>query len=166
MENIFIFFRTSKIPLTARKFQFFFVFKLKGRYSISVSVVFFSSTVNNFRLRLSFLYGWRWTYFVFCGMEREMSSLRLQEKVQWLLTLSWRRSLSYWNQSADLHCKWMDWFLFDKDPLHERFKNIEINGNSGTKWMNLFHPSIVSYRKQSFILLFKTNDWFLYETQH
>ena len=31
------------------------------------------------------------------------------------LTLSWRRSLSYRNQSADLFCKSMDWFLYDRD---------------------------------------------------
>ena len=47
------------------------------------------------------------------------------------LTLSWRRSLSYRNQSTDLLCKSMDWFLYDRDPRHERvniflllFKNI------------------------------------------
>ena len=138
MENIFIFFRTSRIPLTARKFQFFFLFKLKGRQSISVRVLFFF--VN--RERRFFTVDVE-TYFVFCGMETEISSLRLQEKVQWLLTLSLQRSLSYKNQSSDLHCKWMDWFLYDKGLHHERFKSIEINGNSGTKWMNLFHLSIV-----------------------
>ena len=33
----------------------------------------------------------------------------------WTLTLSWRRSLSYRNQSIDLLCKSMDWFLYDRD---------------------------------------------------
>ena len=35
-----------------------------------------------------------------------------------LLTLSWRRSLSYRNQSIDLLCKTIDWFLNDRDFCH------------------------------------------------
>ena len=38
------------------------------------------------------------------------------------LTLSWRRQLSYRNQSIDLLCKSMDWFLYDNGPRHERVK--------------------------------------------
>ena len=38
-----------------------------------------------------------------------------------LLTLSWRRSPSYRNQSFDLHWKLIDWFLYDRDLHHERF---------------------------------------------
>ena len=38
------------------------------------------------------------------------------------LTLSWRRPISYRNQSIDLLCKSMDWFLYDIDLLHERVK--------------------------------------------
>ena len=37
-----------------------------------------------------------------------------------LLTLSWRRPLSYRNQSTDLLCKSMDWFLYDNGLRHER----------------------------------------------
>ena len=36
------------------------------------------------------------------------------------LTLSWRRSLSYRNQSIDLQSKSMDWVLYDRDLRHER----------------------------------------------
>ena len=36
------------------------------------------------------------------------------------LTLSWRRPLSYRNQSIDLLSKSMDWFLYDNAPRHER----------------------------------------------
>ena len=36
------------------------------------------------------------------------------------LTLSWRRPLSHRNQSIDLLCKLIDWFLYDNDPRHER----------------------------------------------
>ena len=41
-----------------------------------------------------------------------------------LLILSWQRSLSYRNQSINLLWKSMDWFLYDKDLRHERFKKI------------------------------------------
>ena len=37
-----------------------------------------------------------------------------------LLTLSWRRPLSYRNQSSDLGSKSMDWFLYDSGLRHER----------------------------------------------
>ena len=39
-----------------------------------------------------------------------------------LLTLSWRRYLSYGNQSTNLQRKSMDWFVYDKDLRHERVK--------------------------------------------
>ena len=38
------------------------------------------------------------------------------------LTLSWRRPLSYRNQSIDLLRKSMGWFLYDNGPRHERVK--------------------------------------------
>ena len=38
------------------------------------------------------------------------------------LTISWRRPLSYRNQSIDLQSKSMDWFLYDNDLHHERVK--------------------------------------------
>ena len=38
------------------------------------------------------------------------------------LTLSWRRSLSYRNQSNDLLCKLVHCFLYDSDLHHERVK--------------------------------------------
>ena len=39
-----------------------------------------------------------------------------------ILTLSWRRPLSYRNQSIDLVCKSMGWFLYDNGLRHERVK--------------------------------------------
>ena len=39
------------------------------------------------------------------------------------LTLSWWRPISYRNQSIDLPCKSMDWFLYDIGLRHERVKN-------------------------------------------
>ena len=37
-----------------------------------------------------------------------------------LLTFSWRRSLSYRDQSTDLQSKSMDWYLHDRDLHYER----------------------------------------------
>ena len=57
---------------------------------------------------------------------------------QWKLTLSWRRLLSYGNQSIYLLCKSMDWFLYDNGPRHERVKMISkgiIKALSKSKWI-------------------------------
>ena len=43
------------------------------------------------------------------------------------LTLSWRRSLSYRNQSIDLLCKSMDWFLYDNGLRYERVNSEKID---------------------------------------
>ena len=42
------------------------------------------------------------------------------------LTLSWRRPLSYRNQSIDLQSKSIDWFLYDNGLRHERVKTIPL----------------------------------------
>ena len=42
------------------------------------------------------------------------------------LTLSWRRPLSYRNQSIDLRSKPMDWFLYDNGLRHERVNSVDI----------------------------------------
>ena len=42
--------------------------------------------------------------------------------IKTFLTLSWRRPLSYKNQSTDLLHKSMDWFLYDNGLRHERVK--------------------------------------------
>ena len=39
-----------------------------------------------------------------------------------MLTLSWRRPLSYRNQSIDLLAKSMEWFPYDNGVRHERVK--------------------------------------------
>ena len=40
------------------------------------------------------------------------------------ITLSWRRPLSYRNQSIDFGSKSVDWFLYDSGLRHERVKEI------------------------------------------
>ena len=43
------------------------------------------------------------------------------------LTLSCRRSLSYRNQSIDLLCKAMNWFIYDTNLRHEKVKGLRVN---------------------------------------
>ena len=45
---------------------------------------------------------------------------------EFLLTLSWRKLLSYRNQSIDLQTKSMDWFLYDDSLRHERVNLFKI----------------------------------------
>ena len=55
------------------------------------------------------------------------------------LTFSWRRPLSYRNQSIDFLCKSIDWFLNDNGLRHEKVKfawtiTLVIEANQPTKW--------------------------------
>ena len=52
------------------------------------------------------------------------------------LILSWRRPLSYRNQSIDLPNKSMDWFLYYRGLCHERVKALYVQKNSES---NLSH---------------------------
>ena len=45
-----------------------------------------------------------------------------KNKINFCLTLSWRRPILYRNQSIDLRSKSMDWFLYDIGLRHERDK--------------------------------------------
>ena len=60
------------------------------------------------------------------------------------LTLSWRRPLSYRNQSIDLQSKSMDWFLYDKDLRHERVKK-------SCSWNNAWHLSVTMCKRVKII---------------
>ena len=42
------------------------------------------------------------------------------------LAVSWWSSLLYRNQSIDLLCKSMDWFLYDRGLRHERVKSLHV----------------------------------------
>ena len=63
-----------------------------------------------------------------------------------MLTLSWWKSLAYRNQSIDLLCKSVDWFLNDRDLRHERgipyssWKSFKLD-NSMWSSRDLDHPS-------------------------
>ena len=52
----------------------------------------------------------------------KLQVLRILGKSIFCLTISWRRPSSYRNQSIDLLCKTMDWFLYDNGLCHERVK--------------------------------------------
>ena len=67
-----------------------------------------------------------------CGKMRIKITPNTDTFTQWLryrgvfwtlLTLSWRRPLSYRNQSIDLQSKSMDWFLYGNGLRHERVKH-------------------------------------------
>ena len=59
------------------------------------------------------------------------------------LTLSWWRSLSYRNQSIDLLCKSMNWFLYDRDLRLERVKPVCTNILIYIIYVNAFQYSEV-----------------------
>ena len=54
--------------------------------------------------------------------EKGIRSIQKFEKLDYHLTLSWRRPLLYRNQSIDLQSKSMNWFLYDNSLRHERVK--------------------------------------------
>ena len=61
---------------------------------------------------------------------------KIQERrvrLYWDLTLLWRRSLSYRNQSIDLLCKSIDWFLYDNSLLPKRVNNEQDNQTKSVK---------------------------------
>ena len=55
-----------------------------------------------------------------CALLSESSYHPLRLLISASLTLSWRRPLSYRNQSIDLQSKSMAWFLYDNGLRHER----------------------------------------------
>ena len=64
-----------------------------------------------------------WILFTQCLILQHLFVVNFRGVLRTLLTLSWRRSLSYKNQPIDLHCKSVDWFLYERDLRHERVKH-------------------------------------------
>ena len=89
--------------------------------------------------------------------------IRLWHLLAFGLTLSWVRSLSHKNQSIDLQCKSMDWFLYDRNLRHERVKVIcsrYIPNTPGLRpvtllkkrlWQRGFPENFVKYLKTPFL---------------
>ena len=80
------------------------------------------------------------------------------------LTLSCRRFQSYRHQSIDLHCKSMDWFLYDRDLCHEGVKErlewnitslVQYYENCKTKCMNDDNQLLFSYQIVTTEITFK-----------
>ena len=77
-----------------------------------------TATVTHFLLMISVCTPWKHQLWFF-GVFREYR----KRPVAWnRSTLSWWRSLSYRNQSLDLLCISIDWFLYDRDLRHERIR--------------------------------------------
>ena len=70
------------------------------------------------------------------------------------LSLSWRRPLSYGNQSIDLRRKSMDWFLYDNGLRHERVKLISRRLQKYFK--SLFATTVKPFWQH----IFKISIWF------
>ena len=62
--------------------------------------------------------------FIFYAVCCNIFKLILAILVCYVLTLSWRGSLSYRNQPIDLQNKSVDWFPFDRDFCHERVEGL------------------------------------------
>ena len=70
-------------------------------------------------------------------------NILIRDKTVPMENLSWRRSLSYRNQSIHLFCESMNWFLYDKNLLHER-----VNLNM-YKWSFTIKSCVLSWNYQS-----------------
>ena len=69
----------------------------------------------------SFITDWfLWKNMEYLSNQRIIFSKDQMKTVNYSLTLSWRRSLLYRNQSTDLQSKSMDRFLYDRNFRHER----------------------------------------------
>ena len=106
---------------------------------------------------------------------------KLSQTLECALTLSWRRPLSYRNQSIDFQSKKtvsiqlfslkIGWnFQNCSFTEHLRLRLLQKTNNSLTQWQltdmnHLTHvrPGFLSYRNQPINLLSKSSDWFLYD---
>ena len=64
-----------------------------------------------------------------------------------VLALSWRKYISYRNQSINLSSKSMKWFLYDIDLRHERVDYAFVSEDN----FSVNHSREVSYKSQSTI---------------
>ena len=76
-----------------------------------------------------------------------------------MLTLSWRRPISYRKQSIDLRSKSMDWFLYDIGLRHERLnENHTHRGVSRTK-LNIYDGASLTSVKPYFKNVLNSIEW-------
>ena len=81
-----------------------------------------------FSLKQITAYFWEWRHSNYCiqclilalPSRGRWALMLVKESNRTLLTLSWRRPLSYRNQFIDLLRKLIDWFVYDNGHRHER----------------------------------------------
>ena len=76
--------------------------------------------IHKLKIRNTFDVYWSFIYLSFIHLTYHFVLLPVNLSI---LTLSWRRPLSYRNQAIDLLRKSMDWFLYDMGLRHERVKH-------------------------------------------
>ena len=78
------------------------------------------------------------------------SSLKMMKRDSYFnLTFSWRRPLSYKNQSIDLFCKSMDWFLYDNGLCHDKTVKVNSKTYDITNWeTSNYNTLFVQYLKK------------------
>ena len=89
----------------------------------------------------------------FLCQDSTMMAFLFRHEIFSFLTLSRRRLLPYRNQSIDLLCKSMDWFLYDNGLRLERVKGTYILNKFGKVSLKIFKPynSLLSLSKSKFI---------------
>ena len=97
-----------------------------------------------------------WRLFTWCG--RHWNSGWHWSEINWALSLSWRRFLPYRNQTIDLLCKSIDWFLYDIGFRHERVK-----GWNGLNFYKVFVRETVAQfckiHSPKLLLVFQENNF-------
>ena len=94
-------------------------------FVVAFSIVFFVGVLRpRVKWGMLFLFGVSESFKGVWGVTEvsDVESLFKLTKDKCYLTLSWRRPLSYRNQSIDLRSKSIDWFLYDKGLRHESVK--------------------------------------------
>ena len=79
--------------------------------------------------------------------------------VSFMLTLSWRRFLSYRNQSIDLLSKSVDWFLYDRNLRHERVNFQPIQHNMQHIGLVFLFPLLSIYLLAGQLSFSTTSSW-------
>ena len=109
-QNIFSF-SQNKFVFSKKYFYHIYLF-----HSSKINIYYMNFSLNTFLVSISSICIYK--------SQNLLSVCKLNSSTRmWILTLSWRRSLSYRNQSIDFSSKSKEWFLYDRDLRHERFKH-------------------------------------------
>ena len=111
MTHIFNIFNISFVPVEQKKYLPCMCLFWSSLFP-SVEICFTKTSCN------SILFYFKWL--TWCSLF--WSHINCSIILASVLNLSWRRSLSYRNQSIDFQNKSKDWFVYDRDLHHERVK--------------------------------------------